>query len=542
MFCNQCEETARGCACTARGVCGKDPETAGLQDVLIWVCRGLAARNIAATGGGKGNPEVGLFIAGALFGTLTNVDFDPDRIRRLIREAVALRDLLPPAGPDEPAANAWAPADDAAIRAKADEIAADAAIDDDVHSLRTLLLAGLKGLAAYYYHAATLGYTDETVTAFLERALAADLRDLPADELVGLAMECGSVGVTTLALLDKANTETFGHPAITTVRTTVGDRPGILVTGHELGDLKQLLDQTRDSGIDIYTHGEMLPAHAYPAFRGYPQLVGNYGGAWWKQADEFARFNGPVLVTTNCIVPPREAYRDRIFTTGPAGYPGVPHIGMARDGTKDFSPLIEVAKRSPPPEPLPGSGRELTTGCAHQAVDAIAGSVVDAIKSGAIRRFVVMAGCDGRQPEREYYTEFAQALPQDTVILTAGCAKYRYNALDLGTAGGIPRVIDAGQCNDSYSLVAIAQQLANAFGVGINDLPISYNIAWYEQKAVLVLLALLSVGVKDITLGPRLPGFLSPGVLDVLVREFGLKRIATVGEDLARMVPSAAGG
>ena len=365
MFCNQCEETARGCACTARGVCGKDPETAGLQDVLIWVCRGLASRNLAA--GDKGDPDVGMFIAGALFGTLTNVDFDPDRIRRLVREAVALRDLLPPAGPGEPEANTWAPADDAAIQAKAAEIAADAAIDDDVHSLRTLLLAGLKGLAAYYYHAASLGYTDESVTEFLQRALAADLRELTADELVGLAMECGTVGVTALALLDRANTETFGHPEITTVRTTVGDRPGILVTGHDLADLKQLLDQTRESGVDVYTHGEMLPAHAYPAFKGYPQLVGNYGGAWWKQADEFARFNGPVLVTTNCIVPPREAYRDRIFTTGPAGYPGVPHIGMARDGTKDFSPLIERAKRSPPPEPLAGSGRELTTGCAHQA-------------------------------------------------------------------------------------------------------------------------------------------------------------------------------
>lgn len=303
MFCNQCEETARGCACTASGVCGKNPETAGLQDVLIWVCRGLAHRNLAA--GGQANPDVGIFIAGALFGTLTNVDFDPERIRRLIREAIALRDLLPPAGPDEPEPSTWVPEDEAAIEAKAGEIAADAAIDDDVHSLRTLLLAGLKGLAAYYYHAASLGYTDETVTAFLQRALAADLRPLTAEELVGLAMECGTVGVTALALLDRANTETFGHPAITTVRTTVGDRPGILVTGHELGDLKQLLDQTRDSGIDVYTHGEMLPAHAYPAFRGYPQLVGNYGGAWWKQADEFARFNGPVQVTTNCIVPPR---------------------------------------------------------------------------------------------------------------------------------------------------------------------------------------------------------------------------------------------
>ena len=310
------------------------------------------------------------------------------------------------------------------------------------------------------------------MTAFLQRALAAGLRELTVDELVGLAMECGTIGVTALGRLDRANTETFGHPAITTVRTAVGDRPGIPVTGHELADLEQLPDQTRDSGIDVYTHGEMLPAHAYPAFRGYPQLVGNYGGVRWKQADEFAQFNGPVLVTTNCIVPLKEAYRDRIFTTGPAGFPGVPQIGVARDGTKDFSPPIERAKRSPPPEPL-GSGRELTTGCAHQVVGAIAGSVVDAIRSGAIRRFVVMAGCDGRQPEREYYTEFARALPEDTVILTAGCAKYRNNALDPGTAGGIPRVIDAGQCTNSYSLVAIAQQLAGAFGVGINDLPIS---------------------------------------------------------------------
>jgi hydroxylamine reductase (hybrid-cluster protein) len=400
MFRDRCEETARGCACTASGVCGKNPETAGLRDVLIWVCRGLAYRNLAA--GGQENPDVGLFIAGALFGALTNVDFDPGRIRDLTREAIALRDLLPPAGTDDPEASTRVPANDDAIEAKADEIAVEAALDD-VHSLRTLLLAGLRGLAANYCHAASLGYTDETVTEFLQRALASGLRELTADERVGLAKECGTVG-----------------------GTTVSDRPGILTAGHELADLKQLL--------------------------------------------------------------------------------------------------------------------ELTTGCAHQAVDAIAGSVVEAIRNEAIRRFVVMAGCDGRQPEREYYTEFALALPQDTVILTAGCAKYRYNALDLGTAGGIPRVSDVGQCNDSYSLVAIAQQLAGAFGVGINDLAISYTIAWYEQKAMLVLLAPLSVEVRDITLGPRLPGLPSPGVLDVLVREFGLKKIATVGKDLARMVPAAAGG
>ncbi len=542
MFCNQCEETARGCACTVSGVCGKDAETAGLHDVLIYLCAGIAARNLAAAGTEQERPEVGTFIATALFGTLTNVNFDRERLKHLIRKAIAIRDLLPSAGQDELEASTWTPKDDAEITAKAGAIASEAAIDDDIHSLRSLLLAGLKGLAAYYHHAAVLGYTDESVTEFIQRALIGRLRELSADELVGLTMECGSVGVRTLALLDRANTTTFGHPEITFVKTTVGDRAGILVTGHELGDLLQLLEQTRGSGIDVYTHGEMLPAHAYPAFKKYPQLVGNYGGAWWKQTEEFARFNGPVLVTTNCIVPPKETYRDRIFTTGAAGFPGIPHIGMSLDGRKDFSPLIERAKRASPPEPLESSGPELTTGCAHQAVGAIADSVVDAIKKGAIRRFVVMAGCDGRQPEREYYTEFAQALPKDTVILTAGCAKYRYNALDLGTIGGIPRVIDAGQCNDSYSLVAIAQQLAGAFGVGINDLPISYNIAWYEQKAVLVLLALLSLGVKDITLGPRLPGFLSPGVLNVLVEKFGLRKITTVDEDMARMVPAATAG
>ena len=370
-----------------------------------------------------------------------------------------------------------------------------------------MLVYGLKGIGAYYHHAAVLGYTDDAIEEFLERGPRLD-HPRPLRRRDGRArprVRAGS-GVATLALLDRANTATYGDPGITSVKTTVGNRPGILITGHDLKDLAQLLEQSKDAGIDVYTHGEMLPAHAYPAFKKYPHLVGNYGSSWHHQREEFEAFNGPVLVTTNCIIPPKESYLGRIYTTGPAGWPGVIHIPAGPDGIKDFSAIIKVALSSLPPSPLPGSGRDLVTGCAHKAVLALAGTIVEAVKKGDINRFVVMAGCDGRQREREYYTEFAEALPPDTVILTAGCAKYRYNALDLGTIGGIPRVIDAGQCNDCYSLVVIAQALAAAFGVGINDLPISFNIAWYEQKAVLVLLALLSLGVKNITLGPTLPG------------------------------------
>jgi len=536
MFCNQCEETSKGVGCTVRGVCGKDDVTAGLQDVLIYLLKGLSVRNLAAMEKGGGNPEAGRFIAEHLFVTLTNVNFDPERLKHMIQEAARLRDALPPAGKSEPNACTWVPSGPEAVTAKAQEIvAARESVDQDLQSLRDLLTYGLKGVGAYSYHAAALGYEDEEVMRFLQEGLAATLKDLSVDEMVGYVLKCGKIGVKVLALLDAANTDAYGTPAITTVNTAAGNRPGILVTGHDLKDLFDLLEQTRETGVDVYTHGEMLPAHAYPEIAKYGHLVGNYGGSWPFQRDEFERFVGPILVTTNCLVPPRDSYRDRIYTTGPVGYPGLKHIDARPDGKKDFSALIEHAKRCKPPEDI--SRGDLVTGCAHAPVLAIADKVIDAVKSGAIRRFVVMAGCDGRHPERSYYTWFAEALPEDTVILTAGCAKYRYNSLGLGDIGGIPRVLDTGQCNDCYSLVVIAQALAEAFGVGINELPVSYNIAWYEQKAVLVLLSLLSLGVRDITLGPRLPGFVSPGILKVLVENFGIRGISTFKEDLARMVP-----
>ena len=536
MFCNQCEETAKGFGCTVRGVCGKDEEAAGLQDVLIYTLKGLSTRNLAAMKAGGGNPDAGKFVAGCLFATLTNVNFDPARLRDMIDEAARIRDALPPAGSTEPAACTWAPASPAAIAAKAQEIvAAREAVDPDLQSLRDLLVYGLKGLGAYYHHAAILGYEDEEITVFMQEALAATLQDLSVGDMVGHVLACGEVGVKVLALLDTANTTAYGTPAITTVRTTAGARPGILVTGHDLKDLADLLEQARGAGVDIYTHGEMLPAHAYPDLRKYNHLVGNYGGSWPFQREEFERFNGPILVTTNCLVPPKDSYRDRVYTTGLVGFAGLKHIDASPDGKKDFSTLIEHAKRCKAPEDI--SRGDLVTGCAHAPVLALADTVIDAVKTGAVKRFLVMAGCDGRYGGRDYYTRFAKALPADTVILTAGCAKYRYNSLGLGDIGGIPRVLDAGQCNDCYSLVVIAKALAEAFGVGINDLPVSYNIAWYEQKAVLVLLSLLSLGIRDITLGPRLPAFVSPGILKVLVENFGIRGIATVEEDLARMVP-----
>ncbi|WP_321504236.1 hydroxylamine reductase [uncultured Methanoregula sp.] len=539
MFCYQCEETAKGTGCTVKGVCGKEEATAGLQDVLIYLCRGIAERNIAAMEKGDGSTQAGPFIVDALFGTLTNTNFDDQRFHDMIRRAVAIRDSLPRSAGAEPEACTWTPKTDADIAEKAVQIAKEAASNDDVHSLRALLVFGLKGVAAYYHHAAVLGYTDEKITTFVQRGLASTLHDLSAGDMTALVLECGGVGVSTLALLDTANTRTYGSPEITSVKTSAGTRPGILITGHDLKDLQQLLEQSNNSGVDIYTHGEMLPANAYPALKKYSHLTGNYGSSWWHQKEEFEKFNGPVLVTTNCIVPPKDTYKDRIYTTGPAGFGGVKHISAGKDGKKDFSAVIAHAQKCQPPQDLHAPGRDLITGCAHGAVLQIAGTVIDAVKKGDIKRFVVMAGCDGRQGERDYYTQFAEALPKNTVILTAGCAKYRYNGLDLGTVGGIPRVIDAGQCNDCYSLVVIAQALAKAFGVGINELPVSYNIAWYEQKAALVLLALLNLGVKDITLGPKLPAFVSPGVLDVLVNNFQIRKNSTVEADLARMVPAA---
>ena len=538
MFCYQCEETARGTGCTVKGVCGKEDHTAGVQDVLIYLCKGISVRNIAARAKGAEYKDAGAFITEALFATLTNTNFDDARLKSLITQAVAIRDALPKAGDHEPDACTWTPKSDADIAAKAKEIADLANVNDDVHSLRAMVVFGLKGVAAYYHHAEMLGFTDQSITDYMQKGLASTLQDLPADQMVAMVLECGEIGVKTLALLDTANTKTYGTPEITSVKTTVGTKPGILITGHDLRDMEQLLEQSKDSGVDIYTHGEMLPANAYPAFKKYKHLIGNYGSSWWHQKEEFDSFNGPVLVTTNCIVPPKDSYIDRVYTTGPAGYPGIKHITKKSDGTKDFSAIIEHAKKCQPPLEPKTNGRDLITGCAHEAVLALAGTVIDAVKKGDIKKFVVMAGCDGRQTERQYYTDFAQALPKNTVILTAGCAKYRYNSLDLGEIGGIPRVIDAGQCNDCYSLVVIAKALAEAFGVGINELPVVFNIAWYEQKAVLVLLALLSLGVKNITLGPKLPGFVSPGVLNVLVENFNIGKNSTVEEDMKKMVPA----
>lgn len=536
MFCYQCEETVKGTGCTIKGVCGKEDETAAYQDVLIHICKGISVRNLAAMEKGNGDPDAGLFIAEALFATLTNVNFDRVRFTALINKAVAIRDALPASGSVEPDACTWKPKGERDILAKAKTVGILATENEDVRSLRSTLLFGLKGISAYYTHAAVLGKTDAAITAFLQKGLASTLQDLPVPDMIGLVMECGSNGVKVLALLDEANTSAYGKPQITSVKTTVGKRPGILITGHDLKDLEMLLEQSKDAGVDVYTHGEMLPAHAYPAFKKYSHLAGNYGSSWWHQKEEFEQFNGPVLFTTNCLVPPKDSYKGRLFTTGLTGYPGVPQIDAGPDGKKDFSKIIALAKTCQPPDALSDNGNDLITGCAHDAVLALADTVVGAVKSGAIKRFIVMAGCDGRQKEREYYTEFAKALPKDTVILTAGCAKYRYNSLGLGTIGEIPRVLDAGQCNDCYSLVVIAQALAKAFGVGINELPVSYNIAWYEQKAVLVLLSLLSLGVKDITLGPKLPGFVSPAVLDVLVKQFDLKPNTTVEADMARMM------
>lgn len=501
MLCRQCEETIAGTGCTKNGVCGKTAELADKQDMLIGTLIELAASNCTA-------PEADTVIIDGLFMTLSNTNFDGSRIddcrtaaEKLIGASVNVRCR--------------------------DIVSLDT--NEDLRSLKELLLFGLKGMAAYYHHAVILGGSDSTVTSFVRKALASLAEDRTADELVALNMECGKVGAACLALLDKVNTETYGMPEITSVRTGVGKNPGILITGHDLRDLEQLLEQTQGTGVDVYTHGEMLPANAYPGLKKYPNLVGNYGGAWYKQKEEFDSFNGPIVATTNCVLIPRDSYRERLFTTGTAGVEGVKHIAE-KNGRKDFSELITMAKTCAAPTPI--DDLSLTIGFGHSQVLALADKIVDAVKSGAIRRFVVMAGCDGREKGREYYTQFAQELPKDTVILTAGCAKYRYNKLDLGDIGGIPRIIDAGQCNDCYSLVVIANALAEAFGTDINGLPLSFNISWYEQKAVLVLLTLLSLGVKDIMLGPRLPGFITPGILSVLEDTFGIKANSTVREDM----------
>ena len=535
MFCYQCQETA-GCAgCTRAGVCGKTAEVANRQDLLIFVTRGLSAVTTALRAEGKAvDPGVDRLITVNLFTTITNANFDPDAIDARIRETLAVLEGLRKALGDVsalPEASLWDGSGD--WEAKARTVGVLATENEDIRSLRELITYGLKGLAAYTKHANALGKSDPAVDAFLQKALAATLDDgLTADDLTALALETGKYGVQGMALLDAANTSTYGDPQITRVNIGVGRNPGILVSGHDLRDLELLLEQTQGTGVDVYTHSEMLPAHYYPAFQKYPNFVGNYGNAWWKQKEEFEAFGGPILMTTNCIVPPKDSYKDRLYTTGAAGYPGCTHIpGEAGEG-KDFSALIEHARRCPPPRELETG--EIVGGFAHAQVLSLADRIVEAVKSGAIKKFVVMAGCDGRARSRNYYTEFAKALPKDAVILTAGCAKYKYNKLDLGDIGGIPRVLDAGQCNDSYSLAVIALKLKEVFGLSdINDLPIVYNIAWYEQKAVIVLLALLSLGVKNIHLGPTLPAFLSPNVAKVLVDNFGIAGIGTVEEDLA---------
>lgn len=534
MFCYQCQETAGCKGCTMVGVCGKKPDVAAMQDLLMYVTKGLSAVTTALRGEGKTvSAEINHLITLNLFTTITNANFDRESIEARIRATLdAKSELLGRLtdGAALPEAALWDGSDD--WQAKAKTVGVLSTENEDIRSLRELITYGLKGLSAYSKHANALLQDDGEVDSFLQRALAATLDDtLSADDLVALVMETGKYGVQGMALLDKANTAAYGNPEITRVNLGVRNNPGILVSGHDLRDLEMLLEQTQGTGVDVYTHSEMLPAHYYPAFKKYPNFVGNYGNAWWKQKEEFEAFHGPILMTTNCIVPPRDSYKDRLYTTGAAGYPGCTHIPGGIGEKKDFSALIEQAKTCPPPRELESG--EIVGGFAHAQVMALADQVVAAVKGGAIRKFVVMAGCDGRAKSREYYTEFARALPKDTVILTAGCAKYKYNKLPLGEIGGIPRVLDAGQCNDSYSLAVIALKLKEAFGLDdINDLPIVYNIAWYEQKAVIVLLALLYLGVRNIHLGPTLPAFLSPNVANVLVEKFGIAGIGTVEEDM----------
>ena len=539
MFCFQCQETAGCKGCTVSGVCGKKPEVAAMQDLLIYVTKGLSAVTTALRSEGKEvSKEINHLVTMNLFITITNANFDREAIIAAIKNTLkAKEEQLPRLNNKEGLTEAalWN-GDEAEFDEKAQNVGVLATENEDIRSLRELITYGLKGLAAYSKHANTLIQDDEDVDAFIQKALT-NIQDdsLSVDDLVALTLETGKFGVDGMALLDKANTEAYGNPEITTVDIGVRKNPGILISGHDLRDLEMLLEQTKDTGVDVYTHSEMLPAQYYPVFKKYPHFAGNYGNAWWKQRDEFESFNGPILMTTNCIVPPKDSYKDRLWTTGCAGYPGCTHIPGEYGQEKDFSAIIEQAKGCPVPTEIETG--TITGGFAHDQVFALAELIVKAVKSGAIRKFIVMAGCDGRQKSREYYTEFAKALPKDVVILTAGCAKYKYNKLNLGEIQGIPRVLDAGQCNDSYSLALIALKLKEIFELeDINDLPLAFNIAWYEQKAVIVLLALLSLGVKNIHLGPTLPAFLSPNVAKVLVENFGIAGIRTVDEDLDILV------
>ena len=541
MFCYQCQETAKGTGCTVQGVCGKTPEVASMQDLLIYVTKGLSAVTTALRAEGKSvEKDINHLVTVNLFTTITNANFDKEVIVTKIKETLAAKEALIGKLDDAsslPAAAVWN-AGEAEFEAKAvsDEVGVLATENEDIRSLKELITYGLKGLAAYSKHANALMQDNEDIDVFIQSALAQILdENMSAEDLVDLTLETGKFGVDGMALLDGANTGAYGNPEITSVNIGVGTNPGILVSGHDLKDLEQLLEQTSGTGVDVYTHSEMLPAHYYPAFKKYPHFVGNYGNAWWKQKEEFATFNGPILMTTNCIVPPADSYKDRLWTTGAAGYPGCRHIDGEYGTVKDFSAIIEQAKTCQTPTEIETGS--IVGGFAHEQVFALADKVVDAVKSGAIRKFVVMAGCDGRMKSRDYYTEFAKKLPEDVVILTAGCAKYKYNKLALGDIGGIPRVLDAGQCNDSYSLALIALKLKEVFELDdINDLPLAFNIAWYEQKAVIVLLALLYLGVKNIHLGPTLPGFLSPNVANILVENFGIGGITNVDDDIKLLI------
>lgn len=551
MFCFQCQETAKNQGCTVKGVCGKPEETANLQDLLIHVLKGTGIYGEKAAELGVLDRATGKSVLESLFSTITNVNWDDDWFVSRIKEALNVREdikgkflaayqekngqAFSEALPD---AATWSSQDASTYQAKAKEVGIQATENEDVRSLRELLIIGLKGVAAYADHAAVLGYENDDIYRFMMEALASTTKDLTVDEMVGLVLKCGEMAVTTMALLDEANTATYGHPELTEVNIGVGRNPGILISGHDLKDMVELLKQTEGTGVDVYTHGEMLPCNYYPAFKKYDHLVGNYGGSWYRQNDEFESFNGPILMTTNCVIPLKKdnTYLNRLFTTGMAGYPGASHISdRAPGGAKDFSKIINLAKTCQAPTEIETG--KIVGGFARNQVLALADKVVDAVKSGAIKRFIVMAGCDGRHKSRNYFTEVAQQLPKDTVILTAGCAKYRYNKLDLGDIGGIPRVLDAGQCNDCYSLAVIALKLQEVFGLGhINDLPLSFDIGWYEQKAAAVLLALLHLGVKDIRLGPTLPAFVSPNVLKVLVENFDIKPTGEVAADIEAMM------
>lgn len=541
MFCYQCQETAKGTGCTVRGVCGKTSDVANLQDLLLFILKGIAHYRVQLRALDAVDHSADRFILDGLFMTITNANFDKQRFVEKIKEAIKLREQLKQTFLDKGGnpekitfeGAFWTADSLEEMESKAGHVGVLSTENEDIRSLKEMLTYGMKGMAAYTEHAYNLGHENPSIYEFIDRGLIATTLPLSTDQLVQMVLECGKNGVDAMALLDKANTDTYGNPEITKVDIGVRKNPGILISGHDLRDLYELLEQTEGTGVDVYTHSEMLPAHYYPAFKKYKHFAGNYGNSWWRQVYEFQHFNGPMLFTTNCIVPPHPDanYKDRVYTTGSAGFPGFKHIERKPGQPKDFSEIIEHAKRCPAPEAIETGS--IIGGFAHNQVFALADKIVDAVKSGAIRKFFVMAGCDGRMKGREYYTEFAQKLPKDTVILTAGCAKYRYNKLPLGDINGIPRVLDAGQCNDSYSLAVIALKLKEIFGVkDINELPIVYNIAWYEQKAVIVLLALLYLGVKNIHLGPTLPGFLSPNVAKVLVEKFGIAGITTADDDL----------